>query len=211
MHGEGGVENKYDYGKSVVIPYLLDRKINSLDYIMISHFDSDHAGGVMEILENMKVKNIIIFKQYEENNLLKQVIEVCNKKRINIILVKAGDIIKVDKYLNLRILWPDEEDIIKENQINNNSIVARFEYFNFEILFTGDIEEVTEKVILNKYLDNILEGEILKVAHHGSKTSSTLEFLEKVKPKIALIGVSKENKFGHPNLEILKRIENMRN
>ena len=177
---------------------------------MISHFDSDHVGGIIEILENMKVKNIIISHQYEENILLEKVIKLCNKKRINIILVKAGDIIKIDKYLNLQILWPDEKNIIKENQINNNSIVARIEYFNFKVLFTGDVEKIAEEEIINKYLENtLLEAQVLKVAHHGSKTSSTIEFLEKVKPKIALIGVGKENKFGHPNLEVISKIESI--
>ena len=210
--GEGGVENSYDYGKSVVMPYLLDKKISSLDYIMISHFDSDHAGGVIEILENMNVKNLIISKQFEENDCIKKVINVCKEKRINIIIVKSGDILKIDKYLKFRILWPDEKNNITENQINNNSIVARLEYFDFKMLFTGDIEQIAEGVILNKYnSNNLLESIVLKVAHHGSKTSTTEDFLRKVKPQIALIGVGKDNKFGHPNDEVLERFQKYRN
>ena len=209
--GEGGPESIYDYGKNVVLPYLLDRKISSLDYIMVSHFDSDHAGGVIEILENISVKNLIIAKQFEENECFKKVIEICNKKKINIIIVKAGDVLKIDKYLKFRILWPSNEIKIEENQINNNSIITRLECFNFKMLFTGDIEQVAEKAILNKYNESILlKSNVLKVAHHGSKTSTTEEFLKKVNPKIVLIGVGKDNKFGHPNDEVLERIQKYR-
>lgn len=84
-------------------------------------------------------------------------------------------------------------------------------YKNFSILFTGDIEEIAEKQILEEYKNsNILKSEIVKVAHHGSKTSSMQSFLEKVKPKIALIGVGKDNTFGHPNDEVLERLNLLR-
>lgn len=89
--------------------------------------------------------------------------------------------------------------------------MARLLYKNFSILFTGDIEEIAEKQILEEYKNsNILRSEILKVAHHGSKTSSTQSFLEKVKPKIALIGVGKDNTFGHPNEGVLERLNTLR-
>ena len=80
------------------------------------------------------------------------------------------------------------------------------------MLFTGDIEEIAEKQILKEHKNklNILDSTILKVGHHGSKTSSTKEFIEEIKPKIALIGVGKNNKFGHPNDEVIERLENLR-
>ena len=89
--------------------------------------------------------------------------------------------------------------------------MAKLLYKNFSILFTGDIEEIAEKQILEEYKNsNILKSEIVKVAHHGSKTSSMQSFLEKVKPKIALIGVGKDNTFGHPNDEVLERLNLLR-
>lgn len=104
-------------------------------------------------------------------------------------------------------MWPDSKNIISENGINNNSLVFKMEYNKFSILFTGDIEKVAEEAILQKYKDaNVLKSTILKVAHHGSKSSSIEEFLEKVKPKIALIGVGEKNTFGHPNVGVLKRL-----
>ncbi len=108
------------------------------------------------------------------------------------------------------ILWPKDERI-EENEINNNSIVAKLSYRKFSCIFTGDIEEIAEKAILKEYKHtNTLNSTILKVAHHGSKTSSTEEFLNAVKPKIGLIGVGENNNFGHPDREVLERLERMR-
>ena len=101
--------------------------------------------------------------------------------------------------------------MVIQNAINNNSLVFKLRYRNFSMLFTGDIEEIAEKEILDKYKENkeFLKSTILKVAHHGSKTSSTKEFINIVKPKYAVIGVGKDNKFGHPSnvtIENLKTI-----
>jgi len=99
--------------------------------------------------------------------------------------------------------------MISENILNNNSIVCKLNYKNFSCLFTGDIEEIAEKQILQVHKNNlnILNSTLLKVPHHGSKTSSTQEFIDKIKPKIALIGVGKNNKFGHPNDEVIERLK----
>lgn len=108
------------------------------------------------------------------------------------------------------VLWPSSDQIIHENGINNNSLVCKIVYQNFSMLFTGDIEEIAERTILEKYKNsNLLQANLLKVAHHGSKSSSIEEFLKAVKPKIALIGVGEKNTFGHPNTEVLKRLERM--
>lgn len=117
----------------------------------------------------------------------------------------------VEKNLSIQILWPREEQI-KENILNNNSIVAKLNYNKFSCMLTGDIEKVAEEKILKEYNENIqiLKSTVLKTAHHGSKTSSTKEFLETVRPKIALIGVGQNNKFGHPNKEVIERLTKLR-
>ena len=97
--------------------------------------------------------------------------------------------------------------MIEENALNNNSLVFKISYNKFSCIFTGDIEEVAERKILELYENsNILKSTILKVAHHGSKTSSIDLFLEEVNPQIALIRVGKDNKFGHPDRIVLSRI-----
>ena len=201
-------EAAFDVGRQTLIPYLLNKGITKLDYILISHFDSDHVGGILSVLEELKVEKVIICKQ-EENENYKKFKEIIKNKKIKVYIVKKGDKLKIEENISLNILWPKDERI-KENAINNNSIVAKLNYQNFSILLTGDIEKVAENEILKEYKNsNILNANILKVAHHGSKSSSITEFLEKVKPQIALIGVGEKNTFGHPNDGVLKRLENL--
>ena len=200
--GGNSKDENYDIGKQTLLPYLLDKKINKIDYCIVSHFDSDHCGGLMYILKNLKVKNIIIGKQYEEYENYKEFIKIAKDKKINIRVVEAGEKITIEKNLYIDVLWPiNREKMVIQNAINNNSLVFKLKYINFSMLFTGDIEEIAEKEILDNYKENteFLKSTILKVAHHGSKTSSTKEFINIVKPKYAVIGVGKDNKFGHPS------------
>lgn len=206
----GGSETNtstYDVGEDTLVPYLLDRKISKLDFIMISHFDADHCGGIIAVLNSIKVKNIIISKQIEENNNFKTIINIAKNKKVNIIVVKKGDVINVDNNVEIKILYPENK--LYFDDLNNNSIVAKLIYYKFSILFTGDIEKIAENKIIQTDRAN-LKSTVLKVAHHGSKTSSVEEFLLYVKPKMALIGVGKNNKFGHPNIDVIDRLERLR-
>jgi len=161
-------------------------------------------------MEKIKVKNVIICKQGELSENYEEFKKIVKEKRIDIILVKQGDRIKIDNEVYFDILFP-EEKLLQENILNNNSIVAKLNYKNFSVLFTGDIEKNAEEKIIEKYKNtNLLQATILKVAHHGSKSSSTEEFLELVKPKLALIGVGAKNTFGHPNEGVLDRLTNLR-
>ena len=197
----GGSETgSFDVGKNTLVPYLLDRKIIYLDYICISHFDSDHCDGFKYLLNNIKVKNIILSKQYEMTNNFEEIMSIANKKKINILKVEAGNILNIDKFVIFKIFSPGNN---LTNDINDNSIVMRLEYNKFSCLFTGDISKKIEQDLVKKY-GNQLHSTILKVAHHGSKTSSDESFIKQVAPKISLIGVGKNNKFGHPNEEVIK-------
>ena len=199
------------FGKNTLMPYLLDRKIKTLDYVIISHFDTDHVGGVLYIMENMKIKNIIIGKQFETTENLQKFLSLVNKKKINLKIVQAGNKINIENKVYFNILWPEPSKAITENSINNNALVCKMICNDFSMLFTGDIEEQAEKELIAMYKStNILESTVLKVAHHGSKSSSTEEFLDLVKPKIALIGVGKNNNYGHPNKDVLNRLNSIR-
>lgn len=212
VDGGEGNSDKYDYGEKVVFPYLLDRGIKIIDYIIVSHADSDHIGGLIYILENMKVENILIGIQPESSNQLEKLVEIANKKKIKITILEKNTIKDIDTNVRLEVLWPDKNNLILENTLNNNSLVFKIKYNNFSILFTGDIEEIAEKKLLNLYNSNLseLNSTIIKIAHHGSKSSSTENFINKVNPKIALISVGKKNSFGHPNDEIINRLEKLR-
>lgn len=166
------------------------------------------CGGILTLIKKLKVKNIIITKQKEESENFKEFLKIIEKRQSNIILVEAEKRIEVEDNICIDILWPTSNLEISENALNNNSIVAKINYKNFSILLTGDIEEKAEKKILENYQNNqrILKSNVLKIAHHGSKSSSTKDFLEKVKPDIAIIGVGKRNKFGHPNYSTLENL-----
>ena len=209
----GGSEfgSTFDVGEKTLLPYLLKKKIHKLDYVIISHFDSDHVGGILTILEELNVKQVLIPKQVEYSENYNKFLDIIKKRNIKIKIVEEGNTINIDKNTYLDILWPEEKQI-KDNVLNNNSLIVRLCYKNFKMLFTGDIEEIAEQRLLQKYENTEkLTADILKVAHHGSKSSSIAEFLEKVNPRIALIGVGKNNKFGQPNAGVLDRVNMLRN
>ena len=186
----------------------------------------------MKVLEELKVKNVIISKQAEDSENFQKFKQIVNKRKIPVIIVESKafdnskkqnnnsiknvDIIckekiQIEKNIYFDFLWPDNQNLLNENALNNNSIVAKLHYNNFSCLFTGDIEEIAEKQILQEYKGNlhVLSSTVLKTAHHGSKTSSIQHFIEAVKPKISLIGVGENNKFGHPNDDVISRLENI--
>lgn len=207
--GGSSYSSEWDVGEMTLLPYLLDRGIISLDYVIVSHFDSDHYQGLMYVLENIKVKNVVISSLGQESNEFSEFMEFVNKKNINTLNVKKGDVLKI-KNASIEILYPDNE-LINDNVKNNNALVFKFIWKDFSMLFTGDIEKLAEEKILKLYENNLekLRCTVLKVAHHGSKTSSTQRFLEAVSPKIALIGVGKNNNFGHPNEGVIRRLKDI--
>lgn len=168
-------------------------------------------GGLLYIMQEIKVNNVIIGKQYEKCENYKKFIEIVKKKNIKVNVVEAGQKINIERNLFFDVLWPCIDNMISENAINNNSLVCKLKYKNFSMLFTGDIEEIAEKAILAKYSKNknILKADVLKVAHHGSKTSSTIDFLKAVKPNYAVIGVGKDNNFGHPSDITIQNLKDM--
>lgn len=208
IDGGGSMSEEYDVGKSTLLPYILDRGYTKLDYVFISHFDQDHVGGILTILEELRVGQVYISKQEQDSENYQKFLKIVEDKKIQVKVLKQGDCLKIEKNLYFDILWPIEEQI-QENVLNNNAMVMKLRYGKFSMLFTGDIEAIAEEKILDFYKEKgeyILKSDVLKVAHHGSKTSTTQSFFEKVNPKICLIGVGKNNMFGHPTAEVLERI-----
>lgn len=121
-------------------------------------------------MEELKIKNLVIGKQFESCENYERFLGIVRQKQIKVHMVEAGQRIKIEKNVYFDILWPDSKNVITENSINNNSLVCKLVYKDFRMLFTGDIEAVAEKEILNKYKDtNILQSTILKIAHHRFK------------------------------------------
>ena len=209
IDGGGSSGSDFDVGESTLLPYILDRGHKKIDLMFISHFDNDHVGGLLTILNEIKVNRVCISKQEEDSANYQEFLKIVKERNIPVSVVKTGDKINIENNLYFDILWPKEIQI-SENKINNNAIVMKLNYNGFSCLFTGDIEKIAEEELVKAYGNKqILKSDILKVAHHGSKTSTTEDFLELVKPRICLIGVGKNNLFGHPSDEVIKRLENI--
>lgn len=210
--GGSTASSSFDVGNKVLLPYLLDRRIKKIDFIIVSHFDADHCQAFETVIDNINVRKVVVCKQSMITQEYLNIINKCKKKNIKIIVVERGDKLKIDKRTEFEILHPGERFLDDgKGGLNANAIVCKMNYkLNngkiFSILFTGDIEVEAEKELEQVY-GKKLKANILKIAHHGSKTSSREEFIKLVSPKIALIGVGENNKFGHPADITLERLE----
>ena len=163
------------------------------------------------MMQEIKIKNVMIGRQLEDSENYQEFLKIVKEKKIKVNLLEAGQRVNIEKNLYFDVLWPSSYKTISENPLNNNSLVCKMNYQNFNMIFTGDIEKIAEQAILKLYQDNLelLNATVLKVAHHGSKTSSSIDFLNAIKPKVAFIGVGKNNRFGHPNREVIDRLEGL--
>ena len=188
----GGNYN-YEISKNIIIPYLKSKGINKIDYLILTHGDYDHMGESINLIENFKVEKVI-FNCGEFNDLEKELIKDLDKKKIPYYsCIKELNI--DDNKLNF--LQTKEYD----NE-NDNSNVIYTELSGYKFMFMGDASSITaEKEILNKY--NLPDIDVLKVGHHGSRTSSSKEFINEINPKYSIISVGKNNRYGHPNKEVL--------
>mgnify|MGYP002861104604 CR=1 FL=1 len=132
---DGGGSENYDVGKNTLLPYLLDRRINNLDYVIISHFDTDHVGGIIYLMQNIKIKNVIISKQFESTENLEKIYSIAQKQKLNVQIVQAGDKVNIEKNVYFDIIWPVSENMISENAINNNSVVCKLNYYIFSMIY----------------------------------------------------------------------------
>lgn len=167
---------------------------------------------MLTVIRELKVENVFIGKQFEDSENYHRLLEIAKEKKIKIIVVESGSKINIERNLFFKILWPDSKSVVSENSINNNALVCKLYYKDFTMLFTGDIEEEAEKILvpIHENTSN-LKSTVLKIAHHGSNSSSIDEFLKLVKPSIALIGVGENNLYGHPSTDVITRLQNLRN
>lgn len=201
----GSTFGDYDVGKNIVVPYLNKNGIKKLDGVFISHFHEDHCKGLLSIMDNIKIKRIIIGPRNEKNTLYTEIESKASELSIPLVIVSMGDNIYLSKDISIEILSPSEKLISTfSNEENNLSLVFLMQVFDKKILFTGDIEKEVEEILLKKN-DNF-RIDILKVPHHGSNTSSTISFIKTYNPKYAVIQVGNNN-FGHPDDQVIRRYE----
>jgi competence protein ComEC len=199
---DGGPSSKIIEKLAKEIPFW-DR---SIDLIILTHPEKDHITGLLEVLKRYKVENILWTGIIRDIPEYKEWLNLIGKEKANIKIAKAGQRISCKNCKwKIEVFYPFESLEGEEfEDSNNTSIVSKLIFGNSSFLFTGDIYKDVEESLVLTSLD--LNSKILKVAHHGSKTSSSEKFLEKVLPEIAVISVG-ENKYGHPNKEVLEILE----
>ena len=171
--------------------------IKKLDYLILSHGDYDHMGEAINLVNNFKVEKVI-FNCGPYNDLEQELIKVLDKKKI-----KYYSCIKELNIDNNKLYFLQTKEYDNEND-NSNVIYSKLNVYKF--MFMGDASVTTEKEIMNKY--KLPDIDVLKVGHHGSKTSSSKEFINVINPKYSIISVGKNNRYGHPNKEVLENLEN---
>ena len=182
----------------------------SIDVVILTHPEKDHLTGLIDVLQRYKVDYVLWTGAVKNSAEYKKWVEILNKKqkeKTKIITAFSGMKIKAGRVL-IDTLFPFENLQGKEfkNTSNDTCIVSRLVFGSNSFLFTGDITSKAEKALANSYELASLKSDVLKVAHHGSKYSTSDLFLQNVKPKIAVIEVGK-NSYGHPTPETLQRLE----
>ena len=183
---------------NLIIPYLKSEGIKRIDYLFITHGHIDHMGEALELVDSYKVKNLV-FNGVKSTNSELSLIKALENQGKTYFFAQEGDAICIKTYC-FYILHPS-----KDINTNDNSLVIYTVLNNKHILLTGDISSSIEKKIINTY--NFKGMDILKIAHHGSLTSSDEMFLDSLNPKYAVIQVSKNNKFNHPHPVVMERLK----
>jgi competence protein ComEC len=219
--GSSDISGLYQYR---IKPYLKSMGIRHINSVFVSHADKDHISGIhdclqqMPVLENadrvamanyqgeITIGQLVVPKlnSYDESFL--ELIELAQEKQVEVVYLEAGQVYQLED-MTFTSLHPSLD--YNGGDKNSSSMVLMASYQNFDGLFVGDIDEAAERVIVEEY-EEVLKGyeiELLKVAHHGSKYSSSLEFLELVSPEVAVISAGKNNRYGHPHKETLERLE----
>lgn len=200
---DGGPDNKILSRLGEVMPFY-DKDI---DVVVASHPHADHIVGLMDVLERYEVKNIIEAKESYNSSEFGAWEEAVKNEDANNIEAIAGKVIDLGDGVTLTILHPFQS-VVGDNPKNphDDVVVAILKYGKLEVMLTGDMEAKVERRLILAGED--LDSDVLKIAHHGSKTSTSEEFLSAVSPEAAVIQVGVKNRYGHPSPEILNRLDN---
>lgn len=214
---DAGSSSRNKVGTYQTIPYLKSQGVNQIEAIFVSHADSDHMNGVLEIMEQAQTGNGIQVKQLvlpkianiHKDDGYRELEQTAYENEIPIVYMKAGDML-TDGRLRVTSLHPSEQFIPTDSNSYSNVLWVSFD--EFDGLFTGDVEANGEEALLNtlykwKNQEKLNSMELLKVAHHGSKNSTPLSMLELLEPEISVISCGEQNHYGHPHEELLERLE----
>lgn len=177
--------------------------VKSFKYAIFTHPHEDHIGGAEVIMKNYRVENVIIPDLEATTKVYTTMLDSIDKSGANVDIIEAGETFEFSVgALKAKILGPVEID----DDPNNASVITKVTYGKTKLLFMGDAEVPSEELLLRKYRMSELDSDIIKLGHHGSDTSSSIDFLRAVSPDVAIISCGVDNKYGHPNAEIIERL-----
>jgi competence protein ComEC len=193
---------KFEVGKDVVVPFLKSKGIRKLDLLVLTHGDQDHMGGVMAVLNNLKVEQILLpYVATEQGSMENNLSELAKSKGVKVSYVYEGLVWRIDAN-QFSILGPEKGYV---GEKNDGSIILHAKIAGTNWLFTGDLGKEGEERVVKTYPHMLVD--VLKVGHHGSRHSTSLEFIEQYSPKYSIISVGEKNGFGHPHYEVLRILE----
>ncbi len=189
-------------GETVVSRFLWEKGYSKVDYILATHADTDHIQGLTDVAKNFKVRAAFFGRMPRDDPDFNDLFNVLQKKKIQVVEIARGDELEIGE-AKMQILYPEKDDSPKPISDNNHSVVLRIIYGAKKILFTGDIEKEAETELLQNAA--FLKSDVVKVAHHGSRTSSIGEFIKAANAEYAVVSVGRKSRFGHPHQEIIER------
>ena len=190
-------KHDYDISDNIVLPYLRSRGIRKLDLLILTHGDTDHMGESINIVNKIKVKKVLM-NAGSNNTLEMKLIEVLKMKKINYKNITKEKL----KIGNINLEFLNNKNIENENE---DSLIIYTKINDYNILLMGDAGISSEKDLIEEY--NLPNMDILKIGHHGSRHSTSKEFIDKVKPKFSLISAGKNNRYGHPHKEVIDNLK----
>ncbi|MFL6496472.1 MAG: MBL fold metallo-hydrolase [Nitrososphaera sp.] len=191
-----------------VLSTLREHGLSYIDVIVATHPHADHIGGLIDIINTVNVGQVLDSGQVHTTQTFEDLLDAIYNKQIPLRSVSEGESINLDPTVKIDILNPPAnipDGANNEAEFNHNSVVLKVTYGNFSALLTGDMEERSEAGLVSKNA-TILDADILKAGHHGSRTSSSLAFLNAVTPEVVIISLGAGNTYGHPHQEALDRI-----
>lgn len=223
----------YEVGRKLLVPLLKQRGVRTIDWLMVSHQDIDHIGGLQAVLEEIPVRRLLFNGTLKPGGAAEKLFETALQKNVVLYEAVGGETLELDKHTRLRIIGTRlaaglqgddraeaaEDGVAMENEQNDRSIVAMLTVYERSFLFSGDLGAKGERLVLAaEAREDVVPGasgdaeekvyaDVLKVAHHGSKTSTTPEWLARWKPKHAVISVGLNNSYGHPAPAVVERLE----
>ena len=187
------------------MPFLRKKGINELNLVVLTHPHDDHVGGLSYILEKIRIGMVLDSGQPHTSSGYQRFLRTIEAKKIPYKIARAGQAIDLGSGVKGYVLHPSEPLITgSESDLNNNSVVIKIVYGRTSILLAGDMAFEGEEKLLAKGYD--MNSDVLKVGHHGSRTSTSDRFLAAVRPVYAVISVGAKNKFGHPNNQTMGRL-----